>query len=107
MRKLALIAALLSLFGWIYAYKIAVARLIDYRRTWVRVVIGDAITDLGSSAALYVLTRNWRAALIPWAAHALTGGPMILGQELKHYFRDESAALMREDNGNTTTPLGK
>ena len=87
---LILVALALLLFGVGYAYRIAL-RPFSYRRTWLSVVVGDAATDLGASAMLWALSGNRRLCLVPWAAHALTGLPMILGQTLKYRLQADGA----------------
>jgi len=83
MKRIVAIAASLLIFGCLYAYRITTKPI---RTTWLEVVVGDAATDAGTSAALVVLTGNWYLALVPWAAHTLTGLPMIIAQALKEYF---------------------
>lgn len=89
------IAICLSVFGVLYSYRIALHPFRP-RLTWLEVVIGDVATDIGMSAALWLLTHDWRACLVPWIAHALSGLPMIGGQELKHRLNaDSSLALSK------------
>lgn len=88
--SLILIALALHVFGAGYAYRIVLRPFSPYK-TWLSVVVGDAVTDLGMSAMLWVLTGDWRLCLVPWAAHALTGLPMILGQKLKHQLQADGA----------------
>lgn len=90
MKRLALIGIGLLGFGWLYAYRIAVKPFPPHL-TWLSVVVGDAVTDAGTSAALWVLTHDWRAALVPWGGHALTGTSMIVVQVLKHRLLSASA----------------
>jgi hypothetical protein len=92
-KRLALIAAGLIAFGWLYAYRIAI-RPFPPHQTWLSVVIGDAVTDAGASAALLVLSKDRRLALVPWVAHALTGIPMIVAQLLKHWFMASDARAL-------------
>lgn len=86
--SLLFIAIVLLVFGIGYAV------LIYYRPfapgwTWASVVIGDAFTDVGTSVALMVtlaalgLLDLWWLALYPFAAHLLTGLPMIIFQNKK------------------------
>ena len=91
----------LLLFGIGYAYRIAI-RPFPARRTWVSVVIGDAVTDIGSFLLIWHFTGgNWLIALAPVASHVLTGLPMILGQLLKHHFETNAANdLVDMLNGN-------
>lgn len=95
MKRLALIATGLTVFGWLYALKIAV-RPFPPRLTWLSVVVGDAATDLGTSAALLVLARDRRLALVPWIMHALTGAPMIVLQVVKHHFMAADARALEK-----------
>lgn len=90
--RLLFVACILLVFGVIYAFYIAIHPFAP-RHTWLSVVIGDAATDLGASAMLWMLTRDRNIILIPWVAHALTGLPMILGQLLKHVFQDSGAGV--------------
>ena len=90
----------LVIFGILYAIRIAL-RPFPPHRTWLSVVVGDAATDVGSSLALWSLTGDWRLCLVPWIAHALTGGPMIIGQVLKHYLQDEGAQALCDFYGRT------
>ena len=92
-KRLAIVGVGLTVFGWLYAYRIAV-RPFPPHRTWLSVVVGDAATDAGASAALLVLSRDRRLALIPWIAHALTGAPMIVGQVLKHHIMASEARAL-------------
>lgn len=94
-RHLIPVALALLLFGVGYAYRIAL-RPFSYRRTWLSVVVGDAATDLGTSAMLWILSGNWRLCLVPWVAHALTGLPMILGQTLKYRLQADVAEAIVE-----------
>lgn len=91
-RKLAAIMIYpgLFVFGVLYSALVAL-RPLPARFTWLEVVIGDAITDMGTSALIYRGTRDWRLALAPWICHALTGLPMILGQVLKHKLQEDGA----------------
>ena len=57
--------------------------------TWISVVVGDAVTDLGMMFAIFVILvyldalHLWPLFFVPPVAHLLTGGPMIAGQVLK------------------------
>ncbi len=94
--RLLVIAGGLFVFGLIYAYLIAI-RPFRPSLTWLEVVIGDAVTDTGMSLAIYLLTNDLRLAALPWIAHALTGGSMILGQLLKHHLLRTSAEAARHE----------
>jgi hypothetical protein len=102
MRKLVgyLIYPGLFAFGVLYALFIAL-RPLSARYTWLEVVVGDGMTDLGASALLWRLTHDKRAVIVPWVCHALTGSPMILGQVLKHKLQEDDAQaairLLREE----------
>lgn len=55
--------------------------------TWISVVIGDAITDVGMASITALILvyskqwdRLWWMIFIPIYCHLLTGGPMIVGQ---------------------------
>ena len=90
----------LLVFGLLYAYHIAM-REEKPARTWVDVVIGDGATDIGSFIILYAWSECIWLALVPVLAHLLTGGPMILGQLLKHRFLDrEAEGIDKIINGN-------
>jgi hypothetical protein len=92
-------AAGLVVFGVVYAVLVALQPL---RPTWFEVVIGVAVTLIGASLMAFDLYRlgTWWAVGAFWAAFALTGGPMIVGQIIKaNYFRREAADLIvREGN---------
>jgi hypothetical protein len=91
----AIVAIGLAVFGVLYALRIAL-RPFPPRLTWLEVVIGDGITDIGMSVVLWLLTHDWRVCLVPWVAHGLTGLPMIGFQVLKHRLNaDSSSALAK------------
>jgi len=79
------ITAVTFLTGNAYAIKIALRPFPDHL-TWLSVVVGDAFTDLAMSALIWTYTGSVWLALIPWCTHALTGGPMIVGQIIKYRF---------------------
>jgi len=86
-------------FGCLYAYYIARH---PFRRgwTWLSVLIGDGVTDLGSLVMIYRRTGDFWAALIPICSHIFTGLPMILGQELKrHWDSRHSQEILKDYNG--------
>jgi hypothetical protein len=85
----------LLLFGMFYAYRITL-RPFPAGKTWLSVVVGDAATDLGVSLALWLLTGDWRICLVPWAAHALTGLPVILAQAIKDRLQNDGADAATE-----------
>jgi hypothetical protein len=93
--RLWLVAFGLLLFGVFYAYRITL-RPFSAGKTWLSVVVGDAATDLGASLALWLLTGDLRVCLVPWAAHALTGLPMILAQALKDRLQNDGADAATE-----------
>jgi hypothetical protein len=93
--RLWLVALGLLLFGMFYAYRITL-RPFPASKTWLSVVIGDAATDLGMSLALWLLTHDLRVCLVPWAAHALTGLPMILAQAIKDKLQNDGADAATE-----------
>jgi hypothetical protein len=95
-RDLFVISGLLLLFGIIYALIISAFAPHKPRYTWVSVVVGDAATDLGTMALLRKSRRGNLAPLLPFWAHFLTGGPMILAQVLKHLLFDDASQLMDE-----------
>jgi hypothetical protein len=88
--RLWLVAFGLLLFGMFYAYRITL-RPFPAGKTWLSVVVGDVATDLGMSLALWLLTGDLRVCLVPWAAHALTGLPMILAQAIKDRLQNDGA----------------
>lgn len=82
-----LVALSLLSFGIAYAYRIAI-KPFRARNTWFSVVIGDAATDIGSFAFIYIWTKKINLALIPIISHLITGLPMIIGQLIKHKLFD-------------------
>ena len=79
------ISSATGLFVFGIAYAIYIARNpFRPRLTWLSVAIGDGTTDACSAVMIWVLTKNWRAALIPFLAHVISGTPMVLGQIAKH-----------------------
>ena len=95
-KDLFVISGLLLLFGIIYALIISAFTPHKPRYTWVSVVVGDAATDLGTMALLRKARGSNLAPLLPFWAHFLTGGPMILAQVLKHLFNDDASQLVDE-----------
>jgi hypothetical protein len=93
--RLWLVAFGLLLFGMFYAYRITL-RPFPAGKTWLSVVVGDVATDLGTSLALWLLTGDLRVCLVPWAAHALTGLPMILAQAVKDRLQNDGADVATE-----------
>lgn len=78
-----IVAVVMFFVGVGYAYIIS-TKMWKPKRTWVSVVVGDGLTDVGSFLVLYVLTGNVWVALVPVFAHLLMGIPMIVGQVVKH-----------------------
>ena len=79
------------IFGMVYAGIIAL-RPFRPGLTWLSVVVGDGLTDIGSGMLLYALTGSLMIAVVPLLFHAMTGGPMIAGQVLKHRFLRKQAS---------------
>lgn len=100
--RIVLIAFVLFIFGGIYAILIAI-RPFKPSLTWLSVLFGDLVTDVGSWAILLLITGNLYVALIPFMCHILTGGPMILGQVLKHKLQNGGHVVIDEelDDGYT------
>lgn len=104
--RILFIAAGMAAFGVAYAWRIA-TKPFDVGKTWQSVVIGDAVTDCGSSLVLWVALERYipgrrnrlAICLIPWISHAITGLPMIVGQLLKDRFEREQFEQMK-DNKN-------
>lgn len=101
---LALIAIILLGVGVIYAAYI-------YNNppkegwTWLSVVVGDTITDLGMASAIATILAwygvwgaLWCLPLVPFVAHLLTGLPMIAGQ-IKLKFDQEKTSEQIKENG--------
>lgn len=91
------ICAVLLLFGMIYAYVIA-DKPFPPKWTWASVAIGDFVTDFGSGAILWLLTHNLFLAILPFICHGLTGGPMIIGQLVKHRWQDGGEVIPEQDD---------
>lgn len=99
------ICAVLLIAGIGYAYYIA-KRPLPPKLTWFSVLIGDFVTDVGMGALIYLLTENLFLALIPFICHALTGGPMILGQLIKHAIQNGGNIIIDEEqDGDGTQAL--
>jgi hypothetical protein len=84
-----IIIAVILLFGIFYSILIY-WRPFPPGLTWLSVVIGDLVTDMGSTLVLVLILTNLQPdylwlALVPFGMHVLTGGPMIVGQVLKHF----------------------
>lgn len=95
-------AVLFVVFGIPYAILVA---LKPFRPglTWLSVLIGDGVTDLGTGAQLLLLTGDPVLACLPLLNHILTGGPMILGQILKHRLQNGGHVIIEDDDdGNPT-----
>ena len=90
------VSAVLFIFGIIYAYLIA-RKPFPPRLTWLSVLIGDFVTDLGTAAHLLMFTGDPFLASIPVINHVLTGGPMILGQLTKHMLQNGGIVIIEED----------
>lgn len=88
---------LLVVFGIPYAIIIA-RQPFKPHLTWLSVMIGDAMTDFGMAALLLLLTGSPLAASVPVLCHILTGGPMILGQILKHSFQNGGHVIVGDDD---------
>lgn len=76
------LALIVFIIATLYATFIAFRPFPDHL-TWLSVVIGDSLNDLFLSLVIFHLTREIWLALLPWLAHAITGGPMIGGQIIK------------------------
>jgi hypothetical protein len=101
------VSFLLLVFGVLYAVRIA---LLPFADTWKSVVVGDGATAAGMSALLALFgywfgLDTWQVAVlvtVPWWCLALTGLPMIGGQETKHELRklDMHALRSEEDHAD-------
>lgn len=63
--------------------------------TFVSVIIGDGITDIGMSALIATVLMEmdyweplWGLVFIPWLCHGFTGIPMIIGQLIFKWKQD-------------------
>ena len=93
------LCAVLLIFGIIYAYLIA-RRPFPPHLTWLSVVIGDFVTDLGMGGLILLLTGDLFLTFIPAICHILTGGPMILGQTTKHTLQNGGVVIIEADDGD-------
>lgn len=84
-------------FGLPYGILVA-TRPFRPRLTWLSVVFGDLATDLGMAGLLLLLTEDLFIASIPFLCHALTGGPMIAGQILKHALQNGDHIIIEDDD---------
>jgi len=80
-----LISLLLFVVGILYAGYISTFGVFPPRYTWVSVMFPDAFIDLFSATIIIVSTGNVLLGLVPFLGHLIAGGPMILGQIVKHY----------------------
>ena len=93
------LCATLLIFGITYAYIIA-RKPFKPQLTWASVLIGDLVTDIGTGAIILLLTENLFLAGIPLICHALTGGPMILGQITKHTMQNDGEIIVEGIDGD-------
>lgn len=96
------VSFLLLTFGVLYAVRIA---LLPFEDTWKSVVVGDGATAVGMSG-LIALFGYWFGldllqvailAIVPWWCLALTGLPMIGGQEVKGKLRKLDAQALEKE----------
>jgi len=92
---LIVIGAALLVFGLWYAIYIAMGEVAS-SLTWLSVVVGDAMTNIAISAALWVLIRNPWAVAMPWLGYAISGVPMIVSQITKYLTQKQGTDLLND-----------
>lgn len=102
---LLVLAAALFLISCAYAFLIYHSPA-PHGFTWVSVVVGDGFNDLGLGAAILIvlifyglIEQLWWLALLPMAAHVITGLPMIAGQEIKRRRENKNKRDIRRNYG--------
>ena len=96
-RFVGICAVLFIFFGIPYAILIA---LKPFRPslTWLSVFFGDLATDIATASQLLLFTGDPFLACLPVINHVLSGGPMILGQVLKHALQNGDVNLLRDED---------
>lgn len=98
-RFIGICAVLFVIFGIPYAILIGL-RPFRPGLTWLSVLIGDLMTDFGTGAQLLLFTGDPVLASLPLLNHILTGGPMILGQILKHRLQNGGHIIIEDEDGD-------